>query len=163
MDMRRTERVQKGLETISVIKKPTAQPKPTSNSRIRLHLGGSGNGKIGEFEKYTRGIGRKVMENLGWKDGEGLGNTIKGMPDALDNDGQKPADKRGFGYHGEKIELGNQRKRFREFKDYDIEAKDRIVIGTVYDKPEDLDVPEPLKRRNAPTFVKRYDSSKKPS
>lgn len=153
MDMRRSERVRKGLETISVFKTPLSKERSTKKISISLH---TNKGKIGEFEKHTRGIGRKVMENSGWKDGEGLGKTIKGMPDALENEGQGPGDKRGFGYYGEKLDLGNPVKRRRELKDYDLEASDRIVIGTVYDKPEDLDVPDALTRRNAPTFIKRY-------
>lgn len=161
INMRRSERVRNGLETVSVIKK-NVQGNTPERKKVRIQLGGSTNekGKIGEFEKYTRGIGRKVMEKCGWKDGDGLGKTIKGIPDALDSEGQGPADKRGFGFYGEKIELGNQKKKRREFKDYDIEAEDRIVIGTIYDKPEDLDIPDQLKRRNAPTFIKRYDFRK---
>lgn len=161
INMRRSERVRMGLETVSVIKQGT-QGNTSGRKKVRIQLGGNlgEKGKIGEFEKHTRGIGRKVMEMSGWKDGDGLGKTIKGLPDALYNEGQGPADKRGFGFYGEKIELGNQKKRRRHFKDYDIEAEDRIVIGTIYDKPEDLDIPDQLKRRNAPTFMKRYDFCK---
>lgn len=161
INMRRSERVRMGLETVSVIKQGT-QGNTSGRKKVRIQLGGNlgEKGKIGEFEKHTRGIGRKVMEMSGWKDGDGLGKTIQGLPDALYNEGQGPADKRGFGFYGEKIELGNQKKRRRHFKDYDIEAEDRIVIGTIYDKPEDLDIPDQLKRRNAPTFMKRYDFCK---
>ena len=53
--------------------------------------------KIGKFEQYSKGVGRKIMERQGWTDGEGLGSTIKGLSEALDNDGQNPKDRSGFG------------------------------------------------------------------
>ena len=37
------------------------------------------------------------MEAQGWVEGEGLGKTMKGMSQALDNIGQKMHDKRGIG------------------------------------------------------------------
>ncbi len=52
---------------------------------------------IGEFERHTKGIGRHILEKQGWKDGQGLGSTVTGIVDALDNDGQLPRDKTGFG------------------------------------------------------------------
>ena len=53
--------------------------------------------KIGEFEDHTRGIGRKILEKQGWVDGEGLGSSVQGIADALDNEGQNPRDRTGFG------------------------------------------------------------------
>lgn len=38
------------------------------------------------------------MEKQGWKDGEGLGHSQAGIPEALENEGQHPNCKRGFGY-----------------------------------------------------------------
>ena len=38
------------------------------------------------------------MTRQGWMDGQGLGSSVHGIADALDNEGQKPYDKRGFGY-----------------------------------------------------------------
>lgn len=37
------------------------------------------------------------MEQQGWKDGEGLGNSQEGISEALENEGQHPRCKRGFG------------------------------------------------------------------
>lgn len=37
------------------------------------------------------------MEKQGWKDGEGLGHSQVGIPEALENEGQHPNCKRGFG------------------------------------------------------------------
>jgi len=159
MEMRRSERFQKGLEDISVFapKQTINRPRPSSPEPTCSNK--DPNNKIGAFEKYTRGIGRQIMEKHGWKDGKGLGTTIVGITDALGNDGQGPSDRRGFGYYGEKLEFSSEYKKSRKrpFHEYSVEAEDRIIIGTIYDKPEDLDVSEPLKRRNAPTFIKRYE------
>ncbi|XP_016375554.1 G patch domain-containing protein 3 isoform X2 [Sinocyclocheilus rhinocerous] len=46
--------------------------------------------KIGSFERFTKGVGRRVMEKQGWRDGEGLGNSRMGIPEALENEGQHP-------------------------------------------------------------------------
>lgn len=44
-----------------------------------------------------QGFGRRVMEKQGWREGEGLGNSQIGISEALENDGQHPNCKRGFG------------------------------------------------------------------
>ncbi|KAL0984630.1 hypothetical protein UPYG_G00144410 [Umbra pygmaea] len=97
---------------------------------------------IGIFEKFTKGIGRRVMEKQGWKDGEGLGNSQAGIPEALENDGQHPRCKRGFGYHGEKL------NPFVKM------AKPDYPISTVYDKPKDIDQGDTLLRRHPNTSMK---------
>jgi len=39
------------------------------------------------------------MTKYGWSEGESLGSSVRGIVDALDAEGgQKPGDKRGFGY-----------------------------------------------------------------
>jgi hypothetical protein len=159
MEMRRSERFQQGLEDISVFAprkevKRARQPSPPAPGSSS-----DSGAKIGSFEKYTRGIGRKILEQHGWQDGQGLGTTIIGMADALGNDGQGPSDRRGLGYYGEKIEFASESKKNhrKAFHEYSVEEDGRVVIGTIYDKPEELDISEPLKRRNAPTFIKRYE------
>uniref|UniRef100_A0A3P9HJQ4 G patch domain containing 3 n=1 Tax=Oryzias latipes TaxID=8090 RepID=A0A3P9HJQ4_ORYLA len=105
---------------------------------------GSGhNQSIGSFEKFTKGIGRRVMEKQGWRDGEGLGNSQVGTPDALKNEGQHPHCKRGFGYHGEKLVLHSVKK-----------VKTDHLISTVYDKPQDVDGGDSLLRRQPSTSMK---------
>ncbi|XP_078613380.1 G patch domain-containing protein 3-like [Branchiostoma floridae x Branchiostoma japonicum] len=104
-------------------------------------------GKIGQFEKHTKGLGRKIMERQGWRDGEGLGSWKKGPADALGNEGQGPWDKRGFGFFGEKLDRqagGNKRRRVE---------KD-VVISTVYDEPYQLDNAETLTRQAGPHTLK---------
>ncbi|XP_056448864.1 G patch domain-containing protein 3 [Gadus chalcogrammus] len=98
---------------------------------------------IGSFERFTKGFGRRVMEKQGWKDGEGLGTSRPGIPDALESDGQHPNCKRGFGYHGEKLTLNTGKK-----------PRINYHISTVYDEPKDVDKPEPLLRRLPTTNIK---------
>ncbi|XP_008292345.1 G patch domain-containing protein 3 [Stegastes partitus] len=101
------------------------------------------NQSIGSFERYTKGVGRRVMEKQGWKDGEGLGNSQAGIPEALENEGQHPRCKRGFGYHGEKLLLHSVKK-----------ARPDYHITTVYDKPKDIDGGDTLLRRQPNTSMK---------
>ncbi|XP_056142162.1 G patch domain-containing protein 3 [Lampris incognitus] len=101
------------------------------------------NPPIGSFEKFTKGIGRRVMEKQGWKDGEGLGNSQLGIPEALENEGQHPNCKRGFGYHGEKLSSYAVKKPRTDFH-----------ITTVYDKPKDIDKGDTLLRRQPNTSMK---------
>ncbi|XP_071325971.1 G patch domain-containing protein 3 [Trachinotus anak] len=98
---------------------------------------------IGSFERFTKGVGRRVMEKQGWKDGEGLGGSQIGIPEALENEGQHPNCKRGFGYHGEKLVLHPVKK-----------AKTDFHITTVYDKPKDIDGGDTLLRRQPSTNMK---------
>ncbi|XP_062322539.1 G patch domain-containing protein 3 [Osmerus eperlanus] len=98
---------------------------------------------IGSFEKFTKGFGRRVMEQQGWKDGEGLGNSQAGIPDALENEGQHPRCKRGFGYHGEKLNSYFVKKARTDFH-----------ITTKYDEPKDIDQGDSLLRRQPTTSMK---------
>ncbi|KAL2084983.1 hypothetical protein ACEWY4_020501 [Coilia grayii] len=102
---------------------------------------------IGSFEKFTKGVGRRVMEKQGWKDGEGLGHSQVGMAEALENEGQHPNCKRGFGYHGEKLNTFVPTKKLR--KDFH--------ISTVYDEPLNIDKGDGLLRRQPTTSMKYRD------
>ncbi|XP_041456502.1 G patch domain-containing protein 3-like [Lytechinus variegatus] len=128
LDMRRMERMKRGLEDTSVFEKP-----------------------IGQFEKHTKGIGRRVLQKQGWSEGEGLGKTVVGMADALDNTGQHSRDKTGFGYHGEKLQPTRSHvstaKRQRR-------ADKEVIISTIYDNPSVTDPAEPLMRSRGPYHLK---------
>uniref|UniRef100_UPI0037E7CA1F G patch domain-containing protein 3 n=1 Tax=Semicossyphus pulcher TaxID=241346 RepID=UPI0037E7CA1F len=104
----------------------------------------SGRGQaIGRFERFTKGFGRRLMEKQGWKDGEGLGHSQVGISEALENEGQHPNCKRGFGYHGEKLVLNLGKKARTDFH-----------ISTVYDQPKNIDGGDPLLRRQPNTSMK---------
>ncbi|XP_067458097.1 G patch domain-containing protein 3 [Thunnus thynnus] len=111
--------------------------------REGLEDGSGHNQTIGSFERFTKGFGRRLMEKQGWKDGEGLGNSQIGIPEALENEGQHPNCKRGFGYHGEKLLLHPGKK-----------ARPDFHITTVYDKPKDIDEGDTLLRRQPNTSMK---------
>ncbi|XP_061633874.1 G patch domain-containing protein 3 [Phyllopteryx taeniolatus] len=111
--------------------------------RDGLEDGSGHNQAIGSFERFTKGFGRRVMEKQGWKDGEGLGSSQAGMPDALENEGKHPHCKRGFGYHGEKLLLHPGKKARKDFH-----------ITTIYDQPKDIDKGDSLLRRQTNTSMK---------
>jgi len=148
LDMRRSERFQKGIDGESIFRK----------RRQRSVSPPESGGKIGKFEKFTKGFGRKFMEQQGWTDGAGLGPSSKGIADALESDGQGPRDRRGLGFYGENLKLGSCKTKPNKLSDYSIVNHKSYIIGTVYDKTSDLEHPEPLLRQNYPTFVKRYGS-----
>eukprot|EP00062_Callorhinchus_milii_P010183 gi/632954751/ref/XP_007893127.1/ PREDICTED: G patch domain-containing protein 3 [Callorhinchus milii] len=102
--------------------------------------------RIGSFEKYTKGFGRKEMEKQGWTEGLGLGSSSSGMADALENDGQHPKCKRGLGYHGEKLQRYQPAKRLRRETSH--------IISTIYDQPESIDQGDTLLRRQPVTSMK---------
>ncbi|XP_053867476.1 G patch domain-containing protein 3 [Malaclemys terrapin pileata] len=102
--------------------------------------------QIGTFEKYTKGIGRKVLERQGWMEGRGLGSSNSGMAEALDNEGQHPKCKRGLGYHGEKLQTFSKPKKPRR--------DGPILISTIYDEPQSVDIGDQLLRRQLPTAMK---------
>ncbi|XP_048824934.1 G patch domain-containing protein 3 isoform X2 [Lagopus muta] len=65
--------------------------------RDGLEDGSTSGQQIGTFERYTKGFGRKVLEQQGWTEGLGLGSNNSGMAEALDNEGQNPRCRRGLG------------------------------------------------------------------
>ncbi|XP_038613957.1 LOW QUALITY PROTEIN: G patch domain-containing protein 3 [Tachyglossus aculeatus] len=102
--------------------------------------------QLGTFERHTKGIGRRLMERQGWAEGQGLGSTNLGRPEALDGDGQDPRCKRGLGYHGEKLQPFRAPKRPRG---------DALgLISTIYDEPRAQDQGDRLLRRQPPTSMK---------
>lgn len=104
--------------------------------------------KIGKFESHTKGVGRKILEKQGWQEGQGLGSTIKGIAEALENDGQNPRDRKGFGYRGEKLvrPIGKCKRAERE-----------VLISTVYDDHSQTDPQDPLLRRGHHYHIKYRD------
>ncbi|XP_017293660.1 G patch domain-containing protein 3 [Kryptolebias marmoratus] len=111
--------------------------------RDGLEVGSGHSQTIGSFERFSKGFGRRIMEKQGWRDGDGLGNSQVGISEALENEGQHPHCKRGFGYHGEKLVLHPVKK-----------ARTDYLITTVYDKPKDIDEGDTLLRSQPNTSMK---------
>ncbi|CAF2571972.1 unnamed protein product [Rotaria sp. Silwood2] len=105
--------------------------------------------RIGAFEKHTKGIGRRLLERDGWRDGQGLGSSVTGISEALTADGGKLSikDKTGLGYTGEKIE----RNPYKRIATGNHQRQGGIHITTIYDDPEETDPAEPHNRRWATT------------
>jgi hypothetical protein len=112
--------------------------------------------RIGQFECHTKGIGRKLMTRQGWTDGQGLGSRVQGMAAALDGEGQKPWDKKGFGYRGEKLvhAVSATASSFQSTKRPRRIDPDLPIISTVYDDARDTDPAERLLRRQEPYHLK---------
>ncbi|VDK42853.1 unnamed protein product [Anisakis simplex] len=101
---------------------------------------GSKGRSIGEFERYSKGVGSVVMKRFGWEPGKGLGRDNSGRVEAICEElgsSQLSGDRRGFGYFGEKLN------------------RKCGVISSTYDKPDDSN--DNVKRRNEPSYMK-YNS-----
>ncbi|XP_073420000.1 G patch domain-containing protein 3 [Dendrobates tinctorius] len=101
---------------------------------------------LGGFERYTKGVGRKLMERQGWTDGAGLGSRGAGMPEALENEGQHPKCKYGLGYHGEKLSTFCPKPK-----------KPKYCISTAYDDPRQEDLGDTLLQRQPSTTLKHHN------
>ncbi|CAK8690586.1 unnamed protein product [Clavelina lepadiformis] len=61
--------------------------------------------QVGSFEKHTKGSGRHIMQKFGWEDGKTLGSgRVKGLSEPIAAEGQSSRERKGFGYHGEKLQ-----------------------------------------------------------
>jgi hypothetical protein len=106
-----------------------------SNSNKKLRPNEESKHSMGSFEKYTKGVGRKLLEKSGWKEGEPIGNPSRsGLVEALDSSSGKPStDKTGIGYHGEKVD----RERMIDMQKQRQERERRntpYYIATKYDR-----------------------------
>ncbi|KAL6742319.1 hypothetical protein Aduo_015478 [Ancylostoma duodenale] len=82
----------------------TKRAKPINHERKRRNSGSD----VIDIEQYTNRIGSKLLGRMGWKPGSGLGRSQQGRPHPvavqLEEDGQTGFEKKGFGYHGEKMQ-----------------------------------------------------------
>ena len=86
--MRRSDDFRSGRLIESAFKKPAKSSSRSKQSTKEDH--------VGNFEKHTKGIGRRLMEGSGWKDGQGLGSKGQGRPTMIDNQGQQGRHGLGF-------------------------------------------------------------------
>ena len=129
--MRRSDDFRSGHLIESAFKKPAKASSRSKQSTKEDH--------VGNFEKHTKGIGRRLMEGSGWKDGQGLGSKGQGRPTMIDNQGQQ-------GRHGLGFKKSNQRPgtsssassmQHRVTKgpyNLDEEAEEVIRISTIFDE-----------------------------
>ena len=64
-------------------------------------------GGVGEFERYTRGIGSKLLKKSGWTEGSGVGVGSQGISEPLEAEGQHPQSKKGLGYELQVTQLSS--------------------------------------------------------
>ncbi|XP_037089857.1 G patch domain-containing protein 3-like isoform X2 [Pollicipes pollicipes] len=98
---------------------------------------------VGAFERHTRGFGRRVLLNLGWTEGRGLGTGAGGIAEPLEADGQ--TDRRGFGFVGERLERRPGRKR---------RCSGETRITSAYDDPRRTEIAKGVDHSLPPTHMK---------
>ncbi|KRZ59903.1 G patch domain-containing protein 3 [Trichinella nativa] len=154
LEIRRMAMIQSGQLSDSVFKQPSEKEtvgssgkKYSKKSTIEESLDRMKESEFGAFEKYTKGIGLKLLLKQGWKEGSGLGRTGQGsaLPVALEmlESAQTGKEKAGFAYRGEKLQRRNFPKKSTE----------KHIISTIYDDEQITDLPDSNVRNNAKNFT----------
>ena len=86
---------------------------------------------IVEFEKHNKGFGSKQLHKHGWRKGSGVGSWKTGISEPVEAEGQKPFERKGLGYYGEKLNRNVKRPKRRAERD--------VIISTVYDEKDEDD------------------------
>ena len=127
--MRRSDDFRSGRLIESAFKKPAKSSSRSKQSTKEDH--------VGNFEKHTKGIGRRLMEGSGWKDGQGLGSKGQGRPTMIDNQGQQGRHGLGFKKSNQRPGTSSSSMQHRVTKgpyNLDEEAEEVIRISTIFDE-----------------------------
>ena len=127
--MRRSDDFRSGHLIESAFKKPAKSSSRSKQSTKEDH--------VGNFEKHTKGIGRRLMEGSGWKDGQGLGSKGQGRPTMIDNQGQQGRHGLGFKKSNQRPGTSSSSMQHRVTKgpyNLDDEAEEVIRISTIFDE-----------------------------
>ncbi|CAG5124801.1 unnamed protein product [Candidula unifasciata] len=140
LKIRQEKRFREGYDSTDRFSAGIGKPLPESTGHRSMS-------RLGAFESHSKGIGRKLMERQGWREGQGLGRSMPGIVDALKGEGQAPYSKRGLGYTKAKpvsyTSSGIKRLRHQAH-----------LITTIYDDPKVTDPKEPLLHRSEPSTLK---------
>ncbi|KHJ46848.1 g-patch domain protein [Trichuris suis] len=145
LEMRRSQRIANGQESDSVFQQPNTSGEFEKKVRP-VRREDESSDFFGSFEKHTKGIGRRLLQKHGWKEGTALGRRGTSVPVAIDMmlTAQSPREKLGVGYRGEKLQRYGLSK-----------PEPANLIRTVYDQ-KGCDKEETLLRRAELTFVKQH-------
>lgn len=102
--------------------------------------------RLASFEKHTKGFGSRILKQHGWSEGEGVGRSKEGIASPIDEAGQHPRDRSGFGFRGEKLARTFVKKKRKR-------TRGEAFISTVYDRPQETDPPDPLLRSHDTTYL----------
>ncbi|KAK8759333.1 hypothetical protein V5799_003030 [Amblyomma americanum] len=102
--------------------------------------------RLATFEKHTKGFGSRILKEQGWSEGEGVGRTKEGIAVPIDDAGQHPWDRSGFGYRGEKLARTFQKKKRKR-------RRGEAFISTIYDRPQETDPPDPMLRSHDTSYL----------
>ena len=132
IQMRKIEMMRKGVDSKLLDDR-------NFNEKLKLNPFHSNekNSSIGSFEKFTKGIGRRLLEKSGWKEGQPIGDPSRnGLIEALDaSDGKKPIDKTGFGYLGTRVDRNLMIEKQKQKRERD-RRNAPYYIASKYDKNE---------------------------
>ena len=88
--------------------------------------------RAGDFEKHTRGFGRRLMERHGWSDGSGLGSKLAGISNPVEASGN--LGRSGLGYKGDQVpEFGGKKSKSHDCKASATKSGRTFHISTAYD------------------------------
>lgn len=119
MDMHRNTELEEGRQTTSAFRKRSEPP-------------------IGDFEKHTLGVGRKLMEKQGWKDGSGLGSKLAGISKPISARGG--SSRAGLGFKGGQVSYPKaKRTQCQHLRPKSIGAVPKFHISTVFDANDTSD------------------------
>jgi len=162
-EMRESEFLRSGQHSESVFKRPSPDPGTVKSKRFvyrRPRHNKAGKTDVGRFQAHTTGVGGKIMRASGWRAGMGLGPSSKGIKVALDgeDDGQPARDKKGFGYHGQKIVFATP-SAGRSSKPYPPPPPPPPGhrLTSAYTVGEERDPPPRLHRTQPPLYLKFRD------
>ncbi|GMT09945.1 hypothetical protein PFISCL1PPCAC_1242, partial [Pristionchus fissidentatus] len=114
VEMREDEERRSGRLVDTVFRKRKDQ----LGKRKRRRSEGDGTNEEKNVEKYSKGVGSKIMQSMGWSSGTGLGKNKQGRVQPvsvhMEEDGQSSRERTGLGYYGEKMQRTGFEKRQRE-------------------------------------------------
>ena len=130
IDMQCNDDLQEGRISGSAFKRRPKKMKRTGKEA-------SASATIGSFESHTLGVGRRLMERQGWKDGSGLGSKLAGISRPVEASGN--LGRSGLGFKGDSTLVFGQKSSAKQHscKDSATKSGRTFHISTVFDAKSD--------------------------